>query len=91
MEYSEELSDWMRETEDEIIRELVRVTKRLAAHEAASGHPDQANRWLMTALRFDEFDADVHQTILENYLKNDSPKEARAYFESLQNIYGGSG
>jgi len=88
VEYSEDLSDWMRETEEDITRELVRVTKRLAAHEAASGHPDQANRWLMTALHFDEFDADVHQAILENYLKNDSPKEARAYFEALENTYG---
>ncbi len=88
VEFSDELSDWMRETEEQITRELVRVTKRLAAHEAASGHPDQANRWLMTALRFDEFDADIHQAILENYLKNDSAKEARAYFEALENTYG---
>ncbi len=88
VEYSEDLSDWMRDTEEDITRELVRITKRLASHDAASGHPDQANRWLMTALHFDEFDADVHQSILENYLKNDSPKEARAYFEALENTYG---
>lgn len=88
VEYSDELSDWMRETEEAMTRELVRISKRLAVHEAASGHPDQANRWLMLALNFDEFDADVHQAILENYLKNDSLKEARAYFESLENIYG---
>ncbi len=88
VEFSEELSTWMRETENQITRELLRITKRLAMHESASGHPDQANRWLMTALHFDEFDSDIHQSILENYLKNDSPKEARAYFESLENIYG---
>jgi DNA-binding SARP family transcriptional activator len=88
VEFSEELSDWMRETEEGITKDLVRISKRLAAHEAASGHPDQANRWLMTALHFDEFDADIHQSILENYLKNDSPKEARAYFEALENTYG---
>ncbi len=88
VEFSDDLSDWMRETEESIARELVRIARQLAAHEAASGHPDQANRWLMMALRFDEFDAGIHQAILENYLKNDSLKEAREYFESLENIYG---
>lgn len=88
VEYSEELSDWMRETEQQIIKDMVRISKRLAAHEAASGDPEQANRWLLTALQFDEFDADIHQSILENYLKNDALKEARAYFDSLERSYG---
>jgi len=88
VEYSDELSDWMRETEQEVVQGLIKVAKRLAAHEAASANPDQANRWLITALHFDEFDADIHQAILENYLKNDSLKEARAYFEALENTYG---
>jgi DNA-binding SARP family transcriptional activator len=88
VEYSEDLSDWMRETEQQITQDLVRISKRLAAHEAASGDPGQANRWLQLALQFDEFDADIHQTILENHLKNDALKEARAYFESLERIYG---
>lgn len=88
VEYSGALSDWMRETEENLTRSLVRLARRLAAHEAASGHPDQAIRWLKQALQFDEFDADLHQAILENYLKSDALTEARAYYESLEEIYG---
>ncbi len=78
----------MREAEESLTRSLVRLARRLAAHEAASGHPDQAIRWLKQALQFDEFDADLHQAILENYLKSDALKEARAYYRSLKEIYG---
>ncbi|PWH12291.1 MAG: hypothetical protein DDG60_13900, partial [Anaerolineae bacterium] len=67
VEYSEELSDWMRETEEAITKQLIRLARRLAAHEAATGNPDQANHWLRQVLQFDEFDADTHQAILENY------------------------
>lgn len=88
VEYSDALSDWTRETEERLTRSLVRLARRLAAHEAASGHPDQAIHWLKQALQFDEFDADLHQAILENYLKSDALKEARAYYESLEEIYG---
>lgn len=91
VEYSDDLSDWMRQAEEEITRELARISKRLARHEAASGHPDQANRWLKTALQFDEFDAEIHQAILENYLKSDLLKDAQAYFESLENTFGDRG
>ncbi|MDW8277095.1 MAG: AAA family ATPase [Anaerolineales bacterium] len=88
VEYSDALSDWMRETEETLGRQLSRLARRLAAHEATAGHPDQANRWLRQALQFDEFDAEVHQAILENYLKSDALKEAREYYESLEEIYG---
>ncbi len=88
---SEDLDDWMREIDDEVLSDILRVLKRLSAHDAASGNPEQAIKWMWMALPFAELDDEVHQIILENYLATGNQKEARSYYDTLKKNYDEAG